>query len=94
MNIRASLRAVALTLVALLLLNAPVALWVYVSNPGLLKPDSTHTFSLAFRGGSVLFYTPFVGTYLVLSAIGSSAALLLLLFLLRRVLANHSGFAG
>jgi len=75
MSFRTRLRQFAFVLVALALLNAPFAAWVYATNPGLSKPDSTHTFGISNRGIGKLFYTTAVGAYLILSfSLGAAAA--------------------
>ena len=61
---------------ALAILNAPFALWVYAnaSNFGLPEPDSAHTFTVSLRGVGSLFYTPLVGAYLIVSGVVGVAA--------------------
>ena len=76
MNFRTRLRQLALILAALALLNAPFALWAYsnASHLASSEPDSTHTFSVSFRGIGKLFYTPLVGMYLIISGVLGCAA--------------------
>jgi len=74
MNFPTKLRRVAFVLLVLAILNAPFVLWVvYATHLGVSEPDSTHTFSVSFRGGK-RFYAPFVGAYVVFSGVLGCAA--------------------